>query len=319
MAKPLDYNATLVKRIDMTDKLAILRVAPDATWGPNGDGAIPDYEAGQYVTLGMNNLREPEKGSVQRAYSIASPPEEKRWFEFYIRYVDYPASDNPLTHLLWTLKDGERLFLGKKVVGHFTLSKTIPAGDPRLRVTVAAGTGLAPFYSMVLSARNRGLDIHRFAVLHGASYAADLGYRDELIELFKERPELYFASISRPQHCPDWTGAAGRIESHFNEDEKLNALEARLGFAKGELTPKRAVVYICGLTGTIQNTLLALLKRGFVPGDKAIRKALGLLEVEPSLFYEQYDSEPVIDIKSPEAIAAVLEGTPFANQVQQTS
>jgi len=83
------------------------------------------------------------------------------------------------------------------------------------------------------------------------------------------------------------------------------------------MTPERAVVYICGLTGTIQSTLLALLKRGFVPSDRAIRKALGLLEIEPTLFYEQYDSEPVIDIKDPENIARILADTPFADRLAQ--
>jgi ferredoxin--NADP+ reductase len=318
MGKPLDYNATLVERIDLTDKLSLFRVKPDAAWGPTGDGRIPDYDPGQYVTLGMNNIAQPEKGSVQRAYSIASPPEEKRWFEFYIRYVDHPASDNPLTHLLWPLKQGERLFLGKKVVGHFTLEKAIQPDDARLRVTVAAGTGLAPFLSMVLSARNRGKDIHRFAMLHGASYAADLGYADELKALYRERPDLYFPSISRPQSCPGWNGPCGRIESHFSEPQKLATLETRLGLGAGGMTPERAVIFICGLTGTIQNIVLAMLKRGFVPSDRALRKALGLLDLEPSLFYEQYDSEPVIDVATPEAVAAALEGTPFADRAAPT-
>jgi ferredoxin--NADP+ reductase len=315
MGKSLAYNATLAQRIDLTDKLTLFRVRPDATWGSKKDGVIPDFEAGQYVTLGLNNLKHPGKGSVQRAYSIASPPEEKRWFEFYIRCVVQPASDNPLTHLLWDLKKGDRLFLGKKVVGHFTLAKTVGQDDPRLKVTVAAGTGVAPFYSMVLSARNRGHDVYRFAVLHGASYVADLGYREELETIYRDRPELYFPSISRPWATPDWTGATGRIESHFETPERLGALETRLGLGKGGLTPERAVVYICGPTGTIQNTLLGLLRRGFVPHDRALRKALGLLDVAPTLFYEQYDSEPILDIKDAERIARILAETPFADRI----
>jgi ferredoxin--NADP+ reductase len=318
MGRLLDYNATLVERVDMTDKLALFRVVPDPTWGPTKDGRIPDFDAGQYCSLGLNNLEQPDKGSVSRAYSIASPPEEKRWFELYVRYVDQPASENPLTHLMWKMKNGERLWLGPKVVGHFSLVKTVGEDDPRLKVTVAAGTGLAPFYSMALSARNRGRSIDDIVILHGASYDADLGYRDELEALYSHRPKLYLPSISRPQHCPDWTGATGRIESHFMEPAKLEALETRLGLGRGGLTPDRAVVYICGLTGTIQNTLLTLLKRGFVPSDRAIRKALGLMDLDPTLFYEQYDSEPIIDIKSPEAIAAVLADTPFADRIAQT-
>ena len=315
MRKSLPYNATLVGRVDLTDKLSILRVQPDETWGPAGDGTIPEFEPGQYISLGLNNLEDEEKGAVQRAYSIASPPEEKRWLEFYIRFVDQPASDNPLTHQLWKLKAGDRLFLGKKIVGHFTLAKSIAPDDTRLLVTVAAGTGLAPFYSMVASARNRGQDVRRFAVLHGVSYEADLGYRRELEELFREAPGLYMPTISRPAQCPGWTGATGRVESHFADPDKLAALEERLGLGVGGLVPERAVVFICGLTGTIQNVLLSLLRRGFVPSDRALRKALGLTDLEPTLFYEQYDSEPILDVSDPENVARILADTPFADRV----
>ena len=62
MGKPLSYNATVVERIDMTDKLAFFRVQPDPTWGAKGNGQIPDWEAGQYISLGLNNTAEPETG-----------------------------------------------------------------------------------------------------------------------------------------------------------------------------------------------------------------------------------------------------------------
>src|SRR5690242_724567 len=123
MGKPLEYNATLAQRIDLNDKLTIFRVQPGPAWGAAGENQIPDFEPGQYTVLGLNNDAAPEKGSVQRAYSIASPPEEKRWLEFYVRYVDAPASDNPLTHLLWDMKEEDPVFLGKKITGHFTIQK----------------------------------------------------------------------------------------------------------------------------------------------------------------------------------------------------
>ncbi len=36
MAKPVDYNATLVKRLDLTSKLAIFKVRPDEPWEGEG-------------------------------------------------------------------------------------------------------------------------------------------------------------------------------------------------------------------------------------------------------------------------------------------
>jgi hypothetical protein len=71
----------------------------------------------------------------------------------------------------------------------------------------------------------------------------------------------------------------------------------------GGFTPARAVVLICGLQGTIGSTLGSLVERGFVPDFKRIREALGVPTDAPaSLFYEQYDTEPVIDIKDPAVI-----------------
>ena len=48
---------------------------------------------------------------------------------------------------------------------------------------VAAGTGLAPFVSMARSRimRDPRADLSDLVLLHGASYPADLAYRDELL------------------------------------------------------------------------------------------------------------------------------------------
>ena len=47
---------------------------------------IPDYKAGQFLTIGMPVPGENNK-IVRRAYSIASHPENKKFFEFVIRWV----------------------------------------------------------------------------------------------------------------------------------------------------------------------------------------------------------------------------------------
>ncbi len=318
MAKPIEYNATVLERVDLTDKLAIFRVKPDRGWGgdPAGAGQIPDFEGGQYAVLGLNHPTDPEKGSVLRPYSIASPPEEKRFLEFYVRYVDLPESKNPLTHLLWDLKSGDRIYLGRKITGHFTLSRTIGEDDPRLRVFVAAGTGLAPFVSILASCVQRGLDPSRFAVLHGVSRAEDLGYREDLLSVFGNLPDRYAPTISRPGENPNWTGCIGRVESFFDH-ERLSELEARLGLEEGGLTPDRAVVFICGLYGTIHHTLLRLMRRGFVPNDRRIREGLGLLDQPPTLFFEQYDSAPVLDVRNKAELEILLAETPFIKNLRQ--
>lgn len=314
-SKLLDYNATLVGRIDFTPKLSIFQVAPDA--GPNYPGGkVPDFLPGQYSVLGLNNELKPALGKTVRAYSIASPPQDKDYLEFYIRYVDEPASDNPLTHMLWRLKKGDRLHLGPKIRGKFNLEETVGPEDTRIKILVGAGTGLAPFYSMAAHRIGGRPTKQRLVVLHGASYPSDLGYQDELKALVAENPNLsYFPTISRPKEAPDWKGDVGRVESYF-EPARLAELEHRLGLPAGGINPKTAVILICGLVGTIHNVLAHGLKLGYVPENRRIKKALGLADEAPSLFYEQYDNTPIIDVRDQAALDKLLLGTPFEGRAQ---
>ena len=299
MAKALEYNATLVERIDVTDALTLFRIAPDER------PPTPWFVPGQYCVLGLNNDAVPALGSVRRSMSIASAAQQTGPIEFYIRFVAKPASENPLTHLLWKLKAGDRMYMRAHAAGVFTVADTVGNDDPRIRIMVAAGTGSAPFVSMVRTeiARDPAVDLSKWVLLHGASYAADLGHRDELQHMVAAHGLRYWGTVSRPDGSPGWHGDTGRVE-HFFAPSRLDDLEQRIGLAVGALTPKTAVVMICGLQGTISETLIGLLDRGFVPDFKRIREALGApTEVPSSLFYEQYDHEPVIDIKNPDNVA----------------
>ena len=299
MAKPLQYNATLTERVDITDALSLFRITPDAP-----PAKRPWFTAGQYCVLGLNNADKPELGSVRRSMSIASAPEDDGPVEFYIRWVGKPESDNPLTHLLWNIKSGARMYMLTNATGKFTIPDTVGADDPRLRIMVAAGTGSAPFVSMVRSElrRNPSADLSKWVLLHGASYATDLGYRDELERMALRNGLKYWGTVSRPKECPGWAGDTGRVEGFF-EGSRLDDFERRLGLPPGGLTPQAAAVYICGLNGTIAGTILPLIDRGFVPDFPRIRKALGVPEeLHATVFWEQYDTEPVIDVKDPNVV-----------------
>ncbi|MEM8963246.1 MAG: hypothetical protein AAGD38_17305 [Acidobacteriota bacterium] len=297
-SKLLAYNATLVDRIDYTSALTTFIVRPDEPL--TGD---PPFIPGQYVTLGLNNEERPELGSVRRPMSIASAPAEGNDLAFYIRWVSKPESNNPLTHLLWPLAVGDRLYLRPKNIGRFTINHTVGNDDTRLRVCVAAGTGLAPFLSMVreVHMRDPDADLSKWVILHGASYPDDLGYKEEL-EGLRARGLHYFPTVSRPNEAPDWRGDSGRVEDYFRP-ERIGELESQLGLATGELDPRRAVILICGLQGTIGMTILRLNDRGFVPETRKLRRALEVPDdIAPTLFFEQYDNTPVIPVNDEEVM-----------------
>jgi ferredoxin--NADP+ reductase len=299
--KVLAYNATLVRRDDFTAELTTFHVKYDAPMPGEGPAFVP----GQYVAIGLNNTEVPEKGSVRRSMSILSAPEQRDVYEFYIRWVKHPESDNPLTHLLWKMKDGDKIFMTKKPVGVFTVKDTVGETDPRWRLYVAAGTGLAPFVSMLRSEhlRDANADMSKTVLLHGASYPADLCYWEELEGYAKQHGLHYFRTCSRPKEAPDWKGDAGRVEEYFKPD-KLVELERKLGLEAGALTPRSCGVLICGLQGTIAETIQRLAPRGFVPDNRRIRKALEVPDDMPAhVWWEQYDTTPVIDVNDPALIA----------------
>ena len=77
---------------------------------------------------------------IQRPYSIASPPGHSAELEFFIRRV----SGGAFTSLLWAAPIGTRLRVGPPR-GLFMLDRE----DRRDRLFISAGTGLAPFLSML--------------------------------------------------------------------------------------------------------------------------------------------------------------------------
>ncbi len=305
--KPVKYNAEIAEIEWLSPTLAKFRIRP-------ANEPVKDFIPGQYVVLGLNN---PE-GSTLRSYSIASPPSEKRFYEFFIRRVaeENAVSTFPLTHMLFRTTAGDGIFLGPKVTGHFTLEHTGGTDRDKLKIFVAAGTGLAPFVSIVLQhAKEIVADPElqkNLVVLHGASYQRDLAYKEDLARVLNNlRHEGYLPTISRPKEDPDWHGFTGRVEALLDK-ENLETLEERLGFEPGLIHPDRALVYVCGLKGTIRNTLLNLLKRGFVPQDKRLREILRIGPSLPStIFFEQYDTDPILEFKTDSELQQVLEGTPF--------
>lgn len=277
-------NATLVERIELDTTLVIFRIRPDDVPG-SGD---PWFQPGQYVTIGA--------GDVQRAYSIASEPKERRWLEFLIRFAREPATVSPLTHRLFTMPVGARLHLGEKIVGRFTLNRTIGAADRRIRLLVAAGTGLAPFASMVRHARALGdaSALNHFVVCHGVSRPHELAYRGELEDTAARFGLTYLPTISRPAAHPAWEGLTGRVEVLL-EEGRVPRLDLR---------PDKTVVYVCGFKDTIAGSIRRLLGRGYVPEDRRLRRLLGIRDqATPSLFFEQYDLEPVFDASDQALIA----------------
>jgi ferredoxin/flavodoxin---NADP+ reductase len=248
-------RAIVTQRIEVAPGLIILRVAADG-W------ELPDFIPGQYAVIGLPGCAPRCAGSdaepspddprklIRRAYSIASSSVARQYLEFYVTLV----KSGELTPRLFGLGVGDRLWLGRKITGMFTLDQ-VPA-EANL-VLVATGTGVAPYMSMVRTVLSMDCP-RRFAILHGAQHSWDLGYHAELVTLQRVCPRLtYIPIVSRPKdEVAVWAGKTGYCQDLWTSREIARAW----GF---DPTPENTHVFLCGNPAMIENMIHLLTQAGF--------------------------------------------------------
>jgi ferredoxin--NADP+ reductase len=241
MSDEYPYNARIVRWDEVTPGLAIIGIAPIEEPFP--------FQPGQYATLGLMG---PQGKLVQRPMSVSSSADRLDEYEYFIRLVEGGA----FTPLLWERKVGDPINM-KGPKGKFLLQ-----GDDHRCVFIASGTGLAPFMSMIDTLRDRGEE-RDVVLLHGVSYDYDLAWRGELEELEGSNhfPLRYVGTVSRPQHCPEWHGCTGRVET---------IVEGQLD--EHGLGPENATLYLCGNPEMITAVEEVAERRGFPP--EQVRKEL---------------------------------------------
>jgi ferredoxin--NADP+ reductase len=244
------YNATVVHLRLLNPDLMLLRVRPDFP--------RPPHKPGQYSTLGLGfwEPRAPdcqaevlqageETKLARRAYSISCSILDDQdalldlaatdWLEFYVvlvRQTDKPQGP-ALTPRLFMLTLGDRIFLGDKIAGHFTLDPVKP-GDTVL--FLATGTGEAPHNYMLWELLHRG---HSGRLLSACCvrYRQDLGYLSVHQELMKRYPNYKYLSLTTREAV-----SAGR-KVYIQDLISSGRLQEELG---QPLDPSRTHVYLCG-------------------------------------------------------------------------
>ncbi len=244
------YNATVIWLRKIHSDLLILRVRPDF--------ALPAHKPGQYTTLGLGyweprfpgcqeETLQPgdETKLARRSYSISCSVlddngrllerERVDWLEFYIVLVREADKDKPplLTPRLFLLREGDRMILGEKITGHYTLDLVKP--DDTV-LFLATGTGEAPHNYMLWQLLRRG---HRGRILSACCvrYRRDLGYLPIQEELMRRHPHYTYLSLT--------TREAETVQHKVYVQDLITSgqLEERLGQA---LDPARTHVFLCG-------------------------------------------------------------------------
>jgi ferredoxin--NADP+ reductase len=210
---------------------------------PESQAAV-DIQAAAVVRAAANPDR-----MVRRAYSIASESRADEFLEFYLTVV----MSGELTPRLFNLKIKDRVYVGPKAVGVFTLDKA----PGKHILMIGTGTGLAPYMSMLRSELVCN-GPRQFVVVHGARYSWDLGYRTELTGLARHCGNFhYIPVITRPQEDITWRGRSGYLQNLIAS----NAIEQDTGLA---LTPDNFDIFLCGNPGMIATVIEWAGIQGFV-------------------------------------------------------
>ena len=264
-----ELNARLIQKIMVSPTLAIMRFVPEG-W------ELPDFKAGQYGVLGLPYSApriptadplpydEPDK-LIKRAYSVASSPEVKEYVEFYIALVE----SGELTPRLFALEPGDKVWLGKKFTGMFTLAE-VP--QDKNVVFIATGTGLAPYMSMIRTDLQCNVE-RKFAVLHGARHSWDLGYRSELNGFKRLCSNFeYLPIISHPEEENGrWAGDTGFVQKLWSEKRLEKKWDTKF-------TPENTRIFLCGNPNMIKGMLEILESEGFSEYNR--REKTGQIHVE---------------------------------------
>jgi ferredoxin--NADP+ reductase len=248
--RQLRYNATVVGLRKHHSDLLVMRVRPDF--------ARPAHQAGQYSTLGLGywEPRHPdcqeealapgeETKLIRRAYSISCSVLDEAgplldvaatdWLEFYIVLVRESDKAKPpgLTPRLFLLGQGDRLFLGEKITGHYTLD---PVGPGDTVLFLATGTGEAPHNYMLWELLRRG---HTGRILSACCvrYRRDLAYLAVQEELMRRYPNYTYLSLTTRE------ADTVRHKVYIQDLITSGQLEERLA---QPLDPGRTHVFLCG-------------------------------------------------------------------------
>lgn len=241
------YNATITAFEPTHSDLWVLRVKPD-----HGDTS---YLPGQYASLGLGFWEEriddaPDPDAekrwdklIRRSYSISSRMFDEHGYltddngldelEFYIVLVP-PTEDNTpaLTPRLAMKQVGDRIYLGPKVAGRYTLKPVI---DPKAEIVFfSTGTGEAPHNGMVVELLRKG---HTGPIISAVTVreSKDLGYAEKHRELESRYSNYHY--LPMPTREP---GVPKRYLQDLVRDDDFSQ---RLGVG---LDPETTHVFLCG-------------------------------------------------------------------------
>ncbi len=204
-----------------------------------------NFQAGKYVQLVVPPHNK-VKGYTQRAYSMASRPEDKNLVQLLIRLVPGGIAT---TWVHTSLNEGDEVELVGPF-GDFFRSET----DATM-ICIAGGSGMAPFKSILYDMLDKGETDREVWYFFGARTSKDMFYLEDMRELEKKWPNFHFvAALSEPEEGSSWDGETGLITDVLDT------------FLKTKIDPEKTREgYLCGSPGMIDACNNVLSKNKIAP------------------------------------------------------
>jgi ferredoxin-NADP reductase len=202
------------------------------------------FRAGQHVEV---RLTAPDGYHAQRAYSIASAPEEQSSIELAIEKLE-TGEVSPFFHEV--AQPGDEIELRGPIGGHFIWQNA--DGGPIL--LAGAGSGVAPLMSMIRHHANSHSKVPMLLLLSARSWE-DVIFRDELLALDRKQGAFKLA-LTITRETPRREGDYGRRIDVPMIAEILKRLPSPL---------KRA--FVCGSNPFVTVASEALVGAGVEPGS----------------------------------------------------
>jgi ferredoxin/flavodoxin---NADP+ reductase len=244
-----NYNATITWIRAHNPELWVLRIKPDRP--------IEPFKAGQYTTLALGYWEpradeahddfeaHPEQHDkmARRSYSVSSSmvdengelvPAHPDEVEFYIVQVRPGEVDLPaLTPRLFTKGVGDRIFMGRKFTGRYTLDGVEPTDTV---VFLSTGTGEAPQNAMTAELLRNA---HQGKIISAvtARYLQDLAYLEQQRTVQERFPNYKYLALTTRE--PENEGKKVYIQDLILSGK----LEEELG---APLDPANTHAFLCG-------------------------------------------------------------------------
>ncbi|MEK7463796.1 MAG: FAD-dependent oxidoreductase [Patescibacteria group bacterium] len=193
------------------------------------DGSVPQYKAGQFITIYFPEIGTPEG----KAYSISSSPSEKG-MSITIKAIGL------FSKRLCAMKPGDA-FIGSLPYGYF-----FSESDRTPLVLVAGGIGVTPFRGMILDSFER--TPHRKIILfQSCKTVDDIVFKKDFEDLARKHPQFKPIFFVTRQESPDPSHICRRIE---------------VMDIVGKNSPKEKEYFICGSIPFVGDLWKALRKKG---------------------------------------------------------